>query len=180
MLPSARAPPVCRSAGSRQAPYDCIVTTHIYCSTLHAGFTLCPAVSAGEKASVYQAVTAFEPGAHPDFGAAASGSYELDPGILARTLDSAGRPVYGHLDGGTVTTAGACSSFTCFQGRCRLVQVSGTKGDDRLVLLKRCPTRPSRQPVSRQTSRGGVSEANIADSWSGLPHSAHQRASVLA
>ena len=64
---------------------------------------------------MYQAVTAFEPAAHPDFGAAAPGAYELDPGMLARTLDPKGRPVYGQRDGGTATTAGACS-LSCASG----------------------------------------------------------------
>jgi len=72
-----------------------------------AGFTVCPAVSAGREATVYQAVTAFEPAAHPDFGAAAPGSYVLDLGMLARTLDPDGRPVYSESAGGTATTAGA-------------------------------------------------------------------------
>ena len=73
-----------------------------------AGFTVCPAVTSGNLATLYQAVTAFERGAHPDFGAAAPGSYELDPGVLARALDPDDKPVYAPRAQGTATTAGAC------------------------------------------------------------------------
>ena len=73
-----------------------------------AGFTVCPAVPAGPTATLYQAVNAFAPGAHPDFSTAAFGAYQLDPGVLQRTLDSSGMPVYAPIDGGSATTAGAC------------------------------------------------------------------------
>ena len=70
---------------------------------------MCPAVTAGKPATVYQAINAFGPAKHPDFGAAAHASYRLDPGVVVDELDSTGRPVYALRADGTATTAGACS-----------------------------------------------------------------------
>jgi len=83
---------------------------------------------------MYQAVTAFEPAAHPDFGAAAPGSYELDPGMLARSLDPEGRPVYGQRDAGTATTAGACPSLPCLRASRESGQDHSMEGAGRVVL----------------------------------------------
>jgi hypothetical protein len=64
---------------------------------------------------MHQAVNTFAPGAHPDFGTAAFGSYQLDPGVLQLSLDSNGLPAYAPLDGGSVTTVGAFLSATAIR-----------------------------------------------------------------
>ncbi len=68
---------------------------------------MCPAVTAGKSATVYQAVNTFGPADHPDFGAATHASYRLDPGIVADELDPGGGPVYAARAHGTATTSGA-------------------------------------------------------------------------
>ena len=88
------------------------LSEHITGTEVHtghsAGFTVCPAVATGPTSTLYQAVNAFAPGVHSDFGAAASGSYQLDPGLLQNTLDASGQPGYALRDAGSATTAGAC------------------------------------------------------------------------
>ncbi len=74
---------------------------------------MCPAVTAGKSATVYQAINTISRVDHPDFGAAAHASYRLDPGVVADELDPAGRPVYAVRARGTATTAGALPFLLC-------------------------------------------------------------------